>query len=354
MISSRKSQMVIAVILACTYGQVLAQESKSPEVEPKLEFSNEAQPWLSDQGKVSDKPVKPSYVAQIFLPSGPRYLPLTFREGARLVLNTPTGKSMSPEQKSFLLKYPRDVICGLESSEPVVLHEQYRLYALSREDARKMAEAFIETLTNKESIERRHKADLRVLRQELGRMERRVVEHKNIVMPRKLSSIGRTIGAIEKRAHLLSIEQAKETISELNSILNNLEIELAGVQAKLVVIKQFQDEFQAKGEATNETMEKVEQMFIEQAIQVEALKARKNVAAGLRKQAEDFCIRMAREEENDFWQLRHNQEHLEKELFRHQQKIRDIEEKLALLDEDVPPPKLYQNKVIIYPVRVEE
>jgi chromosome segregation ATPase len=217
-----------------------------------------------------------------------------------------------------------------------------------------MAEAFIETLTNKESIEQRHKADLRVLRQQLVRMERRVVEHKNIVMPRKLSSIGRTIGAIEKRAHLLSIEQAKETISELNSILNNLEIELAGVQAKLVVIKQFQDEFEAKGEATNETMEKVEQMFIEQAIQVEALKARKNVATSLREQAENFCITMAREENEDFYQLRNHQEHLEEELFRHQQGIRDIEEKLALLDEDVTPLNVYQNKVTIYPVRVDE
>ena len=73
-------------------------------------------------------------------------------------------------------------------------------------------------------------------------------------------------------------EKAKGTIAQMNEMLNIIDIELAGIREKLGIIEQYRE----SGKFSKATLEKLEQMFVEQMIELRGAEARKGAVNNLR------------------------------------------------------------------------
>ena len=143
---------------------------------------------------------------------------------------------MSSEQRVFLsASTVKDAIAIIDRGDTVRRHYHIRLYAMSELDARKIAEAFIEAMTDKAEKIGRYKEHIRMMQEEIFRTKRKILE-KEAETEVALANLRENI----KNVHYLSTDEAKQAILELNTMLNNLDIELAGMEAKLQAIQEHQ------------------------------------------------------------------------------------------------------------------
>jgi len=222
-------------------------------------------------------------------------------------------------------------------------HYKIHLYAMSEKDARKMAEAFIEALADKSEKIRSYKNRIRNLQVEIFQTKQEILE-KEAETEVELSNLREDI----KNVHYLSTDEAKQAISELNTMLNNLDIELAGMKAKLQAIQEQRQKLIRDKKFKLE--DKLEDMLIDLLIELKVAEARKETATELRRQAEDFCKKMDAKKAE--FQKYVNEYKMRVTMF--EREIHQFKEKLADPDMEMLPPKVYQNKITIYPVRVEE
>lgn len=338
MTSSKKSQLVIVLILAFAWVTALSAEADETKAKLKFETSNEEQSWHDSSGKCCGKGlIKPTHVAELF---ASRY---TNRHDE--ILKTAAGLSMSQLQREFL-KTTQDAFSTIGSTGDMVRgHYHARLYAVSSEDAKKMVEAFIEFLTNR--------AKERVQKSEnlLYELEGKISQAKK-ELPRKDARLG-VIKArykkIKERTHKLSSDsdaakEAKETILEMNRMLDVLNIEIEGIEAKLSAIA----EYKTKKNVSIEGLAKLEQIQSEQTIELAGALARKQAALRIRAREEEFynlfkqCDDVARQ----VYELR-------EDLGSYEGRLERVKDKLANPRRDMLPPSVYQNKATIYPVRVD-
>ena len=253
---------------------------------------------------------------------------------------------MSSEQRSFLsASSVTDAISAIDRGNIVRRHYQIRLYAMSELDARKMAEAFIGAMTIKAEKIESYKQHLSMLQESIFQITKEILDKETeteVFLAKYRESI--------ENVHYLSTDEAKQAISELNTMLNNLDIELAGMKAKLRAIQEQKERQEAKGKiVTNREgiLLKLENMWIDLLIELKVAEARKETAVQLRSQAEDFCKQMnAKKAES---QKEMNELKMKITFF--EREIRQFEEKLADPDMEMMPPKIFQNKVTIYPVK---
>ncbi len=352
MIKSRKIQLVMVLILACIYVPVFGVEPNLPKTKPRFEMNSEEQQWQVEGGKIGKGPVVPTHVAELFLPYSEEYLPKSNPQRIMRMLKTAPGQSMSAEQRGFLSTAQEDAIAIIDRYDTVLRHYKIHLYAMSEKDARKTAEAFIEALADKSEKIRSYKDHTRSLQREIFRTKRKILD-KEAEVEVALNNLRESI----KNVHYLSTDEAKRAISELNTMVNNLDIELAGMKAKLQAIREHQERQKAikdkkleEGINREGILLKLEDMWIDLLIELQVAEARKETATDLRMRAEDFCKKIdakKAEFQKDVNKLKMNITFFEQE-------IHEFEEKLADPDMATLAPKVFQNKVTIYPVRVEE
>jgi len=136
--------------------------------------------------------------------------------------------------------------------------------------------------------------------------------------------------------------QAKDTILEMNKVLDTLAIEIAGMEAKLAAVEEIKSQRKV---SSSEGLAKLEEIKSEQAVELAGALARKRSALNIRQREEEFygLFRKRQDIEGQVTGLR-------KSLKVSEQYRRSAEKKLADPDSDMIPPKLYQNKVTICPV----
>lgn len=340
MIKKRKQQFVIVLILACVSELVFGTEPNQPEAELKLKFEirSEEQPWLISKGS-GRGPIRPSHVAVLFI--GPfRNFPDFEGPAAirsiRSILSTSAGKSLSQQQADLVSTGPGCFarLGGFGEAVPNFYH--FRLYAVREEDARKLAEAFIEVLTDdaNEKARPNREAILELedkISQTIAKIPEAEAEAQTALS--KLKELKKTI-------HYASSDEAKSTISELNKMLVMNDVEIAGIEAKIREIEKYKS-YKIVTEKTHLAV--LEQMLSEQNIELAAALAKKKAAVAARDEAEVFCRLEEATKMPDY---------LTQQLRQYETNLRQTENMLDS-NPDMIPPIIFQNKVTVYPVRAE-
>ncbi len=200
------------------------------------------------------------------------------------MLDTPAGKSMSDEQKALVRAGFRSkdgfrfVQAGSTAKTPATAVTVW-LYAVSEPDARKMVEALLadldcdaatrlERLREAVSQERKEKAEL----------EEQIPKREGQL--RELVSETEKLGKV---LHYRDLEEASRSIRDYNQILRGLEVDIAGLDAKIQVITKKVHEAKTKDQLTA-----LISLLIAQDIEMAGALARKHAAESGRSRAEQF------------------------------------------------------------------
>jgi predicted nucleic acid-binding Zn-ribbon protein len=376
MISSRKCQLVITLILFCFCVPVLGVEVNEPKTELKFEISNEEMPWLHGTREIAKHPIKPRYMAELFIwnlpearfmtrsgsrprrPTPPRVPQLRPRQWSntrpdidfaspqmiKTVLDTSAGQSMSELQREFVTLGYALLKIG-DFSDKLPNYHQLGVYAVSQDDAEKMVKAFIEVLTNEAKKEL---VFWQSERQRLGEgipdTNKKIseIEEQEAAAQNKLDELKRDV-------HYLSTDEAKETVLDLNKKLNSLEVEIAGLQAKVSTIEEHIEKYRGRNATREPAFAKLEEMLNIQTVDLAGALASKEASTKIRNQAQEFCdlhLQLTR--------LPKTKSYLSGQLRASEHGLSQVEKKLADPSPDILPPKVFQNEVTIYRVPVKE
>jgi len=262
------------------------------------------------------------------------------------MLETSAGRAMSQEQRDLISNQSIQVS---DYGTTIGSYTYFRLYGVSEDDTKKMVEAFIEVLAEKAS------ARMQSLLSQREELKEKIagVEQKILGKETELKDMGNRLEEVRKKVHYLSTDEAKKTIEELNRMLYELNIEIAGLRAKVSANEKYlreKDEVAGRSRSVSSTvLDKLEQIRSEHVIELAGALARKEAATKIRNEAEEFYNLHMQPIE-----LQRYLSPLRKTLSSSQESLQNFEERLANPTPDMLPPKVYQNKVTIYPVRVED
>ncbi|MHC4618770.1 MAG: hypothetical protein ACYTEQ_13585 [Planctomycetota bacterium] len=345
MMNSRISQLAMALILTCTWTSVFGaepNEAKGSKTELNFEVGSGEKPWVRDEdGSSGQGPIKPSHVCELFVE--PRYPWSHFRPRLiREILETSAARGMSARQREFLTTC--DAMVWTNFGNILKGHNQLRLYAVSEVDAKKMVDASMEFFAN------RAKAKVEELLKIKRRAEQKLSEAEKL--PEKEAEVEaaqRRFDAFKKTVRYRSVSEAYESIGEFNKILNSIEVEIAGIQASLQAIREFQGKRRKGRVDMAGAADKLLEMVIHQTIELRSAEARRRTAMKLRKEAEELCDLKGKLDE-----AKTARDALAGDLSGYKTQLVEIEKRLAVPRPEMLPPKVYENKVTIYRVRVEE
>lgn len=340
MISARKTQLAIVLMLACVFFSARGGEPNEAKTELEFETSNEEKRWARDHKHRDGRgPIRPKYVAEFFrqddYPMGSGGL------DAAKVLKTRAGRSISARQRQFLAV--SDALVNMGFGRTLLNHRHFRVYAVSQEDAKRVTEVLLEIWTD-EAKAKMQKAEDRFREEEQKMAEARKE------LPKKEAELERVTSELEKlRAGRRPLstdgdaaEEARATVLEMDKILDALHIEVTGIKARLAAIEQYKS--QKQGTSMPEVA-KLEVMLAEQTVELAGALAKMEAARAIRGRHQEFYDLATRRAtlESEVSTLRSG-------LGRWPARRREWEERLA----DPPafwlPPEVYENKVTIYPV----
>lgn len=343
MIRSKK-HFVITLISISMLTPLLSAGSGKYEMKLQFEIdNNETQPWIDSHSKVGKGPIKPTHVAMfhirrphIDMPSG--------MSGILKMLKTTAGQSLSQQQQKFMTASDAITWWGIDA---IKNHDTVFLYGVSQEDAKKMVKAYFEI------HESEVKARINEYEQYLKEKQQEIIEIKKVLpgKQKQADEAGPKYMEVKKSRYFLladneAYEKAKETMLEMDKKLDILKIELAGVKEKIQSIEKFRSIKSLDGhDLSEDTLNKLEQMLVEQLIELKSAEARQQAAIKIRNRDKAF-IDIFNEWSNlnsEVYKLKANLENAEKQ-------VQELEERLTNPEPYMLPPELYQNKVTIYPV----
>lgn len=310
--------------------------------------------------------VKPKYVAMFSMSDLTRFYngpdPIT-RDMVmtKMILSTSAGRSMSEMQKELLkagkvfsffsVKAERKKF-GIVSR--TVREIEIGLYAFNVDDAKLVTDAFIETMNKKareklppllEEFTAKRKQRLQEEREKIADIKNKLAEKEpELRSAESKYKMLKNTDRYKILADTEAYEKAKAAIVKMNEMLSILDIELAGILEKLNVIEQYRksDQF------SKATLEKLEQMFVEQMIELRGTEARREAAVRLRDQDKQFCVLYG------VWSGLGNEVGLLRgDLEGRERRVLFYEEEMANPPDELLPPKVLGNKVTIYPVLAE-
>jgi hypothetical protein len=368
MITAKRQLLSVSILVViCVSAQ--ATEPNETKTELKFEISSKKRQFRTRDRIEFGNSIKPKYVA-IFSMSDlsifHRKLDIGVhdRETTEAILATSAGQSMSEIQKELLKTAKVISTIGTTMKRKQLSRGTYKieetefgLYAFTLEDAKLVTEAFVETMTIKareklppllEEFMNAGKQKLQGYREGIADTKKKLSEKEPEL--KSAESAYKTLKNTDRYRTLAdsqAYERARETIAQMNKMLSILEIELSGIQEKLRIIEQYRESYKSK--FSNATMEKLEQMFVEQMVELRGAMGRKEAALKLRNQDKQFCDLY-----NQWSDLRIVVSSLRNSLKDYEKKERYYEESIADPHPELLPPKVLQNKVTIYPVLTEE
>jgi len=352
MTSSRKLKLIMALLLPCACAVAVCQEPNEAKTELEFEISDQPQSWFIKMpaGKpptFGAGPIKPTHMAELFLwnvhswicstanDTRLQSMGLRSAEVIRKLTETSAGQSMSSQQKDFLTTGDAIIIVG-DFGDTVGNHWHFRLYAVSQDDARQMAQALLEFVTGiADERLQRYSDEQRKLQEKVGQLKKEISEEET-----KLKATETELQELKKTVRYLSVSEARDTVVELNKKLDDLNIEIAGLRAEVEATSEA-----IGGPARGPFRDKLEEIRIERMIKLKAAEAKKESAMKIRDQAEAF-FRLV----NELSQFRPQLSELRSRFESGEQSLRQREYQLANPPMEMLPPKVFQNKVTIYPV----
>jgi hypothetical protein len=345
MISSR-SRLASTLILTCICIPALCQDANDHETQLKFEVSQEERPWVRDHDNRPGRgPIAPKYVAEFFrqsadYPAGDGHL-----SDAKHLLETRAGSLVSPRQREFMMA--SDALANMGFGRTVKNHRHFGVYAVSQGDAKRVTEGLLELWAAAAKRKAQEAEDS--FREQDEAMARANNELQN--KQAELDNVTRQLEQLRASTRSLAAdqdarEQAKATVLEMDNILNMLNIEITGIKARLTAIDHYKSE---KKLTSIEGLAKLEVMLAEQTVELAGALAKMEAARGIRVAHQKLYDLVTRRTtlESEISTLRSD---LGKWPVRRQY----WEERLTNPPAYWLPPKVFQNKVTIYPVRVEE
>jgi len=311
--------------------------------------------------------VKPKYVAIFTMSDLSRFYdepdPIT-RDmvTTKMILSTSAGRSMSEMQKELLKTgkvFSIFSVIARKKKFGMVSHTvreiEIGLYAFNVDDAKLITEAFVETM-NKKACEKlpplldkfmnERKQKLQEYRERIADIKKKLAE-KELEL-KSAESAYKTLKNTDRYKFLADTdadEKTKKAIAQMNEMLSIIDIELAGIREKLNVIEQYRK----LANFSKATLDKLEQMFVEQMVELRGTEGRKEAAIRLREKDKKFC------DLYDAWTGLYNEvQNLRIRIDNDEEKVLYYEEEIANPPSELLPPKVLRNKVTIYPVLTEE
>ena len=256
MIAERRNQLAIGLMLALTHTLAMGSEPNQPAIE--LEFA-EMGSWQQITVEKAP-PIAPTYAADFvvqwrFEPAG--------EPNAADLLSTPAGKSLSAIQRELLKSERRLWLSSRVSKTQMWRHDmpfgsaRYTTYAVGEEDAKRMGRAVLEFLIReeKEAARRMKKELLNKLTAMQSKLREDVAKTKEEIQvkaTRVTDAEKKYEDAVRNSPYSLHPgnevpREVLKTISEMDKMLDLLNIEIVGIQSKLAAIKKYSDENEGLG-----------------------------------------------------------------------------------------------------------
>lgn len=344
MIKPRKLQFVMFLILACVCTLLLASEPNEVKTEVKFESKDIAKPWLGGS-RPGRGPIKPTHEAVFYIRRPNLSESFSIRnEGISQILNTSAGKTFSEKQRNFISASDAMMRLG---EQDIRNHDMIVLYGVSEEETKKTVRAYFEIAYDKtnENIQKFEKMRNNA-NEKINKIEKELPEIK-----KQLEEVDKKYQKSKDTHYFIfddgqAYDKARETIMKIGNTLDTLEIELAGIQEKLNVIESYRNTKRLPRKAlSDESIDKLDQMFVEQIVELRGIDARKKAALQICDRAKEF-LNLYNQRNN----LNSEASSLQRDLKFSENNLREAERMLSNPPPEMQPPKLYLDKVTIYPV----
>jgi len=343
MIKSRKCQLGIVLLLTCICAPLLGADPNDATIELEFEISSDRPP-KSLMRMSLQPPYDSTHCAFLFIRGGWDSQPIKDEDPVLAILSTNAARTMSPTQREFVSTLP---FKSIDFGNTIGNHTYFRLYGVGEYDTQKMAKAFIEALANKADKEVQHflsrkqkyQKEIDKIQKELPEKQKQYEEAKA-----KYNEIKNTRYFADNPNE--TYRKAMETVFQMDKTLDTLEIELAGIREKMKAIEQFRRGQEPVRNQTNQVNYRLDEMFVEQMVELRGVEARKKAALKIREREKEFLDIF-----NQWGNLESEVDKLKNSLRMSENNLRSVEK---ILDNPVPemlPPKVFQNKVTIYPVK---
>ncbi len=366
--SQLAGKLLIITIVICVFaGLCYSAEQEGTETsKSKLNFQDE-KGSVTYRRKKDDQPtIMPTHCGRIYV----RWYHRNPETAAvEALLKSSAGKAISTFQRDFL-KTGKAILVEHRSSPErpgkggFVYKRggiEYSLFAVSRDDAKKMAEAFAEVFLKQNNAALKPFLDdyLKKHHDELEKYQERVAKYKTQISEKEqeLKNLQAEYNRLKEKGHYRSGDQALKAILELNATLHTEIIELDGMNAKLRAIQQHRSRISQKVDEQNRTDKKtinwepillnLEQKFIDVMIDFEVARARQQSARSLREGAQGF-LRKTKKLGDIAGEISHFQFSLKES----EKRLNQVENRLADPTDDMLPLKINDNRVSIRPVNI--
>jgi hypothetical protein len=315
----------------------LTIESSSVEVPwpapsiPRLEMS--AAQWEN---------LRPTYAAGITFRGAQNVAAPGYPVWTQFVNERRGGRDVSPKQQKFLSTLNPAYLASSYDGRWTVAGRQddpnYRsvlFYAVSPEDARKMAEAYLRTAQNAYDSDRKRLVNhVEQVKNHIAFAEKRIPE-----LEESLKTSRAALEDLRRTIPYHTDQEATAAIGELDRMINTARVEIAGIKAKLDAIHSY------GSNQPTAVAAKLEAMLVEESIALRAAEARKTEATFLRTQAAKFV-----ELNKTLEKAPREKDSLTRELAQRPQELQNNLRELAKLQEREAVP--LDHKVFIYPVKL--
>ena len=338
--------IVLSVLLATDAAAAAQAEPNDAPLKLKFETSAERRDWIvrgekTEEGKTNyyhdPGPIKPTHVAEAVLH---REYPCSTSERGVLekIQDSPIAKKFSKAQQEFLKT--GFAVWVDEESRRIPNHFSTWLYAASQDDARLMARAYIDGL-NRFVNERlaEYKRRLHELQQMLEAAQKGLPEKQA-----RLKACEEQYKPVKQDRHQFESDDeagksSQQTVTEMNRMLDTLEIELIGTSEKLKTIEKYR---KGQEKLSSQLYLKLDEMFIEQMIEFSSIEARRHMAEQIRAKEQRFLGLLTERS-----QLQRDIDDLKAQISTYPELIDRITHEFENPTPDMLPPKVYQDKVTI-------
>jgi predicted nucleic acid-binding Zn-ribbon protein len=341
MIKSRKHQLLIALISICTCGVILSAEPNEVKTEVKFETKSPQQARMLLRAQYKP-PYGSTHYAVLFVRgdwSHDRRMPI------EAILKTTAGRAMSEQQRDITSNQSINL---RDNGTTISNYTYFQLYGVSEDDTKKLAEAVIEVLANKSrKLMQSCLNGIQKYQKEIPEIKKKLPEKQKQFKEAELKYMKIKDARYFSLSGSEVYKRSKELMLEMDKMLDVLEIELAGIQGKMKVLESYRRTKRLlKNNLSDDTVDKLDQMYVEQIVELRGVEARKKAALKIRNREKEFLNLF-----NQWSNLESEVRSLKGRLEDHEHNLRQVEEKLANQTPEMLPPKVYQNKVTIYPVK---
>ncbi|MHC4517587.1 MAG: hypothetical protein ACYTAS_03275 [Planctomycetota bacterium] len=340
--STKRTLLLLLALTTVAFSADATTEPNLATPKPRFEISDVPLSMAPSFGGT-----RPKYWAQVTLLDDRSFAP---PEALGWIMDSAWAEKLSQAQKDFLAGPSgngRRQGYGIEGrGGPGRDHVSIDLYAISEEDAKIMALALLDVLTTRARTARtRHSRWVDGLKKE--------AEQREVELSEKDKRLKEVDSKYDQRKKALyphlrddeAAQLAKELVFQMNKEGKMLDIELAGIHAKLNIIEGYLHE----PDLDNPIRARLEGMKIDQLIELASLKEREEAIERIRTAEQQFYSLYSERR-----QLHQTVPGLRSALKGKKQRIERETAKLERQPGEMVPPRVYENKVIIYPIQASD